>query len=527
MGIGVYGLFCLLAALMVFSFSLCMGIGVQRAAVYFHTALLDGILSAPMSFFDSTPTGRILNRFSKDTYVIDEQLPGTIQPYLTCLISIVATATVISFVTPMFIPLLAPMAWFYVSVQNYYIPTSRQLQRLNSVLRSPIFSNFSETLDGAVTIRAFNAQQRFKHINTGLIDAQLQSYYMNTSSNRWLSIRLESLAGIVVAIASLLTVVGRNVLPAGLAGLAISYSLNVTQQLAWVVRMASDRENYAVSVERVIEYCDKTASEAPAVVEDYRPHANWPDKGEVVITDLCLRYRPHLPLVLNNINVHVLPGEKVGIVGRTGAGKSSLLLALLRLVEPSSGTVVVDGLELSKMGLRDLRSRFCIIPQDPVIFAGTLRFNLDPNEEHNDEEINEAIQRAHLVKLLESMGGLDAQVEEGGRNVSMGQRQLLCLGRALLRRSRILLLDEATSAVDPYTDKLIQSAIQREFGGWTVLTIAHRINTIVDYDKILFLDGGRVVEYGTPGELFANPHSRFRSSCVASNVRPPSAALAH
>eukprot|EP00923_Selenidium_pygospionis_P000389 GHVN01000727.1.p1 GENE.GHVN01000727.1~~GHVN01000727.1.p1 ORF type:complete len:1703 (+),score=255.01 GHVN01000727.1:12362-17470(+) len=523
-GIGVFGTLSLSAVLASFIFNLSLGCAVQRTAGFFHSALINGVIRAPMSFFDSTPTGRILNRFSTDIYCIDERLPGTIQPYLTCITSILATCGVICYVTPMFVPLMIPLAYFYIMVQNFYIPSSRQLQRLNNVLRSPVYSNFGETLSGASTIRAFAVQERFKCRNQELMDKQLRAYYMYISSNRWLAVRLEGVGAVAVASAGLLAVVSRRGLPAGLAGLAITYSLNITQALSWAVRMASDRESQAVSVERVVEYSYRIEPEAAAVVDAHRPPAGWPAKGAVAINDLCVRYRDNLPLVLKHLNVNVLAGEKVGIVGRTGAGKSSLLGAILRLVEPASGNVVIDGEQLELMGLTDLRSKLSIIPQDPVFFTGTLRFNIDPAGEYGDHLIWEAIGRAHLYELVTDLpDGLDSMIEEGGRNLSMGQRQLLCLARALLRRSKVLLLDEATSAVDPFTDSVIQETISQEFGDCTILTIAHRINTIANYDKIMVLDEGEVKEFAPPLELYNNSKSIFHSMCVAASVKPSGA----
>uniref|UniRef100_A0A7S1JR02 ABC transporter domain-containing protein n=1 Tax=Vitrella brassicaformis TaxID=1169539 RepID=A0A7S1JR02_9ALVE len=302
---------------------------------------------------------------------------------------------------------------------------------------------------------------------------------------------------------ALLMVSGESLVSAGLGGLAITYALSVTQSLNWMVRMASERETNIVSVERVKEYAEDIPREAEAIYEDHRPPPDWPQQGAIEFKNYQMRYRPGLPLVLKGINLSIRPGERVGIVGRTGAGKSSMLASLLRLVEPAGGVVEVDKIATTSIGLDDLRSKFSIIPQDPVLFTGTVRTNLDPFNERTDDELWEALERSHLSrKIREVEGGLEATVEEGGRNFSLGERQLICLARALLRKSKVLLLDEATSAVDQLTDKIIQTSIRTIFSGCTVMTIAHRIDTILDYDRIVVMDDGKIAEFDTPVNLF-------------------------
>lgn len=521
-GIGVYTGLGLLQIAIFSCTSFFVILASQRASRYFHKQLLTRILRAPMSFFDSTPVGRLINRFSKDLYTIDQVLPMTMNTYMVNVFTVIATFTVIIVALPAFIAVAIPLLIVYVTVQNYYIPCTRQLQRMDSILRSPLFAHLSETLDGVTTIRAYRAQQRFRALNSTKLDSQQRAYYLLVSANRWLAVRLESVGTLVVLFAGLLAVFGglTNTLSAGLGGLAVSYALNVTQSLNWMVRMASDRESNIVSVERVDNYSTTTPVEAPLCIAATQPPSDWPAEGRLAFNGYFLRYRPDLPYVLDDLNFEIHPEEKVGVVGRTGAGKSSLLIGLLRLVEPAGGRLVLDDVDLGKIGLYDLRSKLSIIPQDPVLFTGSLRFNLDPFERHDDAEIWIALERAHLKDFVLSdfEGGLLGLVEEGGRNVSVGQRQLVCLARALLRKSKVLLLDEATSAVDPYTDHLIQQTIREEFRHCTVLTVAHRLGTILDYDRVLVLDYGRVAEFGPPDKLMKKDGGLFRGLCVDAGI---------
>lgn len=509
LGLGVYAALALAAALAALLCLVRFSLSGLNAARHFHQAMLASLLRAPMAFYDTTPLGRVLNRFSKDTYTIDEVLMTSIYSYLSTLVGVLSTVAVIGYVTPYFLLAMVPPAALYYATQQYYVASSRELKRLDSVSRSPVFSHFGETLEGAAVVRAFRRQGDFVRENEAKLDRNLQAYFVNISSNRWLAMRLEFVGTCIVSLAACFSVVGRGGVSAGLGGLSITYALGITQTLNWMVRMTSDTETNIVAVERVQEYITDVTPEAPAIVEP-RPDADWPPHGRIQLEKVSLRYRPGLPLVLRSIDLDIAAGEKVGVVGRTGAGKSSLLKALLRLVEPCAGRVLVDGVDIGAMGLEDLRSRFAIIPQDPVLFTGTVRFNLDPFVDHPDDQVWEALRRAHLADHIKSLqGGLDHQVEEAGRNFSMGERQLLCLARALLRRSRVLLLDEATSAVDHRTDALIQGTLRSEFQGSTVLTVAHRVDTIADYDRVLVLAEGRIAENAPPQELLKDPRTEF------------------
>ncbi|XP_071620330.1 ATP-binding cassette sub-family C member 3 isoform X2 [Heliangelus exortis] len=503
MRIGVYAALGLLQGLIVLICSFTLAMGGINAARTLHAALLENKFHTPQSFYDTTPTGRIINRFSKDIYVIDEVIPPTILMFLGTFFTSLSTMIVIIASTPLFTVVIIPLAVLYFFVQRFYVATSRQLKRLESVSRSPIYSHFSETVSGASVIRAYRRVKSFVDISDMKIDENLKSYYPGIVSNRWLGIRVEFVGNCIVLFAALFAVIGKNSLNAGLVGLSVSYALQVTMSLNWMVRMASELETNIVAVERIKEYSE-TETEAPWIIEGKSPPEDWPSKGELEFVNYSVRYRKGLDLVLKGLNLHVHGGEKIGIVGRTGAGKSSMTLCLFRILEAVKGEIKIDGVKISEIGLHDLRSRLTIIPQDPVLFSGTLRMNLDPFNKYSDEEIWKALELSHLKRFVSSQPSmLDYECSEGGENLSVGQRQLICLARALLRKTRILVLDEATAAVDLETDDLIQMTIRTQFEDCTVLTIAHRLNTIMDYTRVLVLDNGTIAEFDTPTSLIA------------------------
>uniref|UniRef100_A0A2R9BIW1 ABC-type glutathione-S-conjugate transporter n=1 Tax=Pan paniscus TaxID=9597 RepID=A0A2R9BIW1_PANPA len=517
--LGVYAALGILQGLLVMLAAMAMAAGGIQAARVLHQALLHNKIRSPQSFFDTTPSGRILNRFSKDIYVIDEVLAPVILMLLNSFFNAISTLVVIVASTPLFTVVILPLAVLYTLVQRFYAATSRQLKRLESVSRSPIYSHFSETVTGASVIRAYNRSRDFEIISDTKVDANQRSCYPYIISNRWLSIGVEFVGNCVVLFAALFAVIGRSSLNPGLVGLSVSYSLQVTFALNWMIRMMSDLESNIVAVERVKEY-SKTETEAPWVVEGSRPPEGWPPLGEVEFRNYSARYRPGLDLVLRDLSLHVHGGEKVGIVGRTGAGKSSMTLCLFRILEAAKGEIRIDGLNVADIGLHDLRSQLTIIPQDPILFSGTLHMNLDPFGSYSEEDIWRALELSHLHTFVSSQpAGLDFQCSEGGENLRsgneaqrqvggpqleiVGQRQLVCLARALLRKSRILVLDEATAAIDLETDNLIQATIRTQFDTCTVLTIAHRLNTIMDYTRVLVLDKGVVAEFDSPANLIA------------------------
>ncbi|XP_043579583.1 multidrug resistance-associated protein 1 isoform X3 [Bombus pyrosoma] len=511
MYLGVYGGLGLGQGMTVLGGALILAKGTIRASVHLFENTLQRVLRNPMSFFDKTPTGRILNRLSKDTDVIDNTLPSILRSWIACLFGVIATLVVISFSTPEFIAVIIPISVIYYFVQRLYVASSRQLKRLESVSRSPIYSHFSETVSGAQMIRAFGVQDRFIQESESKVDFNQMCYYPSIIANRWLAVRLEMVGNLIIFFAALFAVLGRDTIQSGVVGLSISYALQVTQTLNWLVRMTSDVETNIVAVERIKEY-GETPQEAAWKNPDYTAPKDWPLQGRVEFKDYKVRYREGLDLVLRGLSFSVKGGEKVGIVGRTGAGKSSLTLALFRILEAADGKIIIDDIDITKLGLHDLRSRLTIIPQDPVLFSGSLRINLDPFSYYTDDEIWRALEHAHLKSFVKNLpNGLLYELSEGGENLSIGQRQLICLARALLRKTKVLILDEATASVDLETDDLIQTTIRQEFQDCTILTIAHRLNTILDSDRVIVLDNGRIMEYDSPDTLLHNSTSLFSS----------------
>uniref|UniRef100_A0AAR2KIZ5 ATP-binding cassette, sub-family C (CFTR/MRP), member 3 n=1 Tax=Pygocentrus nattereri TaxID=42514 RepID=A0AAR2KIZ5_PYGNA len=501
MRVGVYAALGITQGFLVMSSTFTLALGKIQAACKLHQSLLDNKFHTPQAFFDTTPIGRIINRFSKDIYVIDEALPYTVLMFLGTFFASLSTMIVIIFSTPIFAVVIVPLALIYFFVQRFYVATSRQLKRLESVSRSPIYSHFSESITGTSVIRAYGRNSAFVLMSDMKVDENQKSYYPGIVSNRWLGVRIEFIGNCIVLFAALFAVIGKESLNPSLVGLSVSYALQVTMSLNWMVRMTSDLESNIVAVERVKEYSE-TPPEAPWEVEDKKPPGDWPSEGNVEFVDYSVRYRAGLDLVLRNISLKVKGGEKIGIVGRTGAGKSSMTLCLFRLLEAAGGEITIDGVKIKEIGLHDLRSKLTIIPQEPVLFSGSLRMNLDPFEKYSDDDLWNALTLSHLHKFVSNQPAkLDLECSEGGENLSVGQRQLVCLARALLRKTRILILDEATAAIDLETDDLIQSTIRTQFEDCTIFTIAHRLNTIMDYTRFLVLDKGQVAEFDTPVNL--------------------------
>ncbi|XP_015175305.1 PREDICTED: multidrug resistance-associated protein 1 isoform X2 [Polistes dominula] len=511
MYLGVYGALGFGQGLTVLGMAFFVAKGMVIASTSLFQKTMRHVLHNPMSFFDQTPTGRILSRLGKDIDVVDNILPAILHSWITCLFRVIATLFVISFSTPEFVAVIVPIGFVYYFIQRFYVATSRQLKRLESISRSPIYSHFSESVTGAQTIRAFGVQDRFIHESESKVDFNQVCYYPGIIANRWLAVRLEMVGNLIIFFSALFVVLGRDTISAGFVGLSVSYSLQITQTLNWLVRMTSDVETNIVAVERIKEYSE-TPQEAPWVVPETAPPKEWPVTGQVEFKDYKVRYREGLDLILHGLTFTVNGGEKVGIVGRTGAGKSSLTLSLFRILEAASGKIIIDGVDVAKLGLHDLRSKLTIIPQDPVLFSGTLRMNLDPFDQHTDDEVWRALEHAHLKSFVQNLlNGLLHEVSEGGDNLSVGQRQLICLARALLRKTKVLVLDEATAAVDLETDDLIQRTIREDFKDCTVLTIAHRLNTILDSDRVIVLDKGLIIEYDAPEVLLRNSSSAFYS----------------
>uniref|UniRef100_A0A3Q3W108 ABC-type glutathione-S-conjugate transporter n=1 Tax=Mola mola TaxID=94237 RepID=A0A3Q3W108_MOLML len=480
------------------------------ASRHLHMDLLINVLRSPMSFFECTPSGNLLNRFAKEIDAIDCMVPEGLKMMLSYVFKLMEVCIIVLLATPFAAVIILPLACLYAFVQSFYVATSCQLRRLEAVSRSPIYTHFNETVQGASVIRAFGEQPRFILQANKRVDFNQTSYFPRFVATRWLAVNLEFIGNGVVLAAAILSVMGKNTLSPGIVGLAVSHSLQVTGILSWIVRAWTDVENNIVSVERVNEYAD-TPKEASWTIEGSSLPLDWPQRGTLEFQDYGLQYRKGLELALKGITLNIHERERVGIVGRTGAGKSSLALGIFRILEAAKGKIFVDGVNIADIGLHDLRSRITIIPQDPVLFSGSLRMNLDPFDSYTDEEVWRSLELAHLKNFVSNLPDkLNHECTEGGENLSLGQRQLVCLARALLRKTKILVLDEATAAVDLETDTLIQSTIRTQFEDCTVLTIAHRLNTIMDYTRVIVMDKGHISEMDSPANLITKRGQFYR-----------------
>ncbi|XP_064301988.1 ATP-binding cassette sub-family C member 10 isoform X3 [Phalacrocorax carbo] len=484
--------------------------GTIRAATVIHNRLLQRILKATVTFFDTTPTGRILNRFSSDLYCVDDSLPFILNIFLANMYGLLGMLVIITYGLPWIVLVLLPLTALYFSIQRYYRRTSRELKRLYSVTLSPIYTHFSETLSGLSSIRAMRATQRFELENQLRLEQNQRCLFASNTAMQWLDIRLQMIGvAVVTAIAGIAIIQHQKRLGnPGLVGLALSYALSVTNLLSGLISSFTATETMMVSVERTEEY----TTDIPMESQDklVQVAADWPSQGLVDFQQVVLAYRAGLPNALNGVNFTVYPGEKVGIVGRTGSGKSTLFLALFRMLELKSGRILLDGVDSQLVGLEELRSRLAIIPQDPFLFSGSIRENLDPQGKWTDAELHEVLEQCHLRDAITQMGGLDSELGERGKSLSVGQRQLVCLARALLTQAKVLCIDEATASVDQNTDQLLQQTIRQRFADKTVLTIAHRLNTILDSDRVLVMQAGRVAELDSPTRLSQKDGSLFQ-----------------
>ncbi|KAA8549166.1 hypothetical protein F0562_000850 [Nyssa sinensis] len=476
-------------------------LGLKTAQIFFRQ-ILHSILHAPMSFFDTTPSGRILSRASTDQTNIDVFLPFfmnlTVSMYITVLGIIIITC---QYAWPT-VFLLIPLGWMNVWYRGYYLATSRELTRLDSITKAPVIHHFSESISGVMTIRRFGKQEQFCQENVNRVNANLRMDFHNNGSNEWLGFRLELIGSFILCVSTMFMIfLPSSIIKPENVGLSLSYGLSLNSVLFWAIYMSCFVENRMVSVERVKQFTN-IPSEAEWEKKDCLPSPNWPTHGNVELNDLQVRYRPNTPLVLKGITLNIRGGEKIGVVGRTGSGKSTLFQVFFRLVEHSGGRIIIDGIDISMLGLHDLRSRFGIIPQEPVLFEGTVRSNIDPIGLHSDEEIWKSLERCQLKDVVATKPGkLDSSVVDNGDNWSVGQRQLLCLGRVMLKHSRLLFMDEATASVDSQTDAVIQKIIREDFAACTIISIAHRIPTVMDCDRALVIDAGRAKEFDKPSRL--------------------------
>lgn len=513
--------------------------------------VLTKVLRAKLRFFDKTPLGRIMNRFSKDIESVDQELIPFAEGTFACFVSCVSVLIVITAITPGFLIFAVVISYLYYVVGLLYLTLSRELKRFDSITKSPIHQHFSESLTGVATIRAYGLENRFMRQNLAAIDTNNRPFFYMWVANRWLCLRIDLIGSLVMLFSGIFVLLSVGNIDAGLAGLSLLYAISFSESALWIVRLYANIEMNMNSVERLQEY-ERVDQEPPAKIPETKPEATWPTAGELDVREVSLRYAPNLPRVIKNVSFHVQPGSKIGIVGRTGAGKSTIITAFFRFLDLDLGQITIDGVDISKIGLTDLRQALTIIPQDPTLFTGTIRSNLDPFNEYTDVQIFEALTRVNLItreeltKVKESASEISASgnsssgnntsrnipstkannednknkfldilsaISEGGNNLSQGQRQLMCLARSLLKSPKVILLDEATASIDYESDALIQQTIREEFSKSTILTIAHRLRSIVDYDRILVMDAGRVVEYDDPYVLIANSDSLFYSMC--------------
>ncbi|KAL6854188.1 P-loop containing nucleoside triphosphate hydrolase protein [Trichoderma novae-zelandiae] len=524
--IGIYAGLGALQAILMFLFSVLLSIlGTTSSKVMLREAMFR-VLRAPMSFFDTTPLGRITNRFSRDVDVMDNNLTDAIRMYFFTLCMCTAVFALIIAYFHYFAIALVPLYFLFIGAASYYRASAREVKRFESVLRSTVFAKFGEGLTGVASIRAYGLKSRFIKDLRDAIDEMNGAYFLTFSNQRWLSLRLDLIGNLLVFTVGILVVTSRFSVSPSIGGLVLSYILSIVQMLQFSIRQLAEVENGMNAVERLRYYGNELEEEAPLHTVDVRE--SWPEKGEIVFDNVEMRYRENLPLVLKGLSIHIKGGERIGIVGRTGAGKSSIMSTLFRLVEISGGSITIDGINIATIGLFDLRSRLAIIPQDPTLFQGTVRSNLDPFHEHTDLELWSALRQADLVpadanlddrKTDPSRIHLDSVVEEDGLNFSLGQRQLMALARALVRGSRIIVCDEATSSVDMETDDKIQRTMATGFKGKTLLCIAHRLRTIIGYDRICVMDAGRIAELATPLELWQKEDGIFRGMCDRSGIR--------
>lgn len=510
----------------------------NRSAELLNVKAVAKVLHAPMSFMDTNPMGRILNRFTKDTDSLDNEIGEQLRLFLFPLALIIGIVILCIIYLPWFAIAVPFLGLMFVFISNFYSGSSREIKRLEALQRSVVYNNFNETLTGMTTIQAYKCEDNFVKKNDHFLNKMNEAYYLAIANQRWLSVHLDIVASLFALIICVLCITQQFNISASSTGLLLNYVIQIVGLLSLTIRSMTQVENEMNSVERLHSYAFHLPQEAQYEIPEQKPPQEWPAAGFIQVKDLSIRYRPNLPLVLKNLNFNIYPGEKVGICGRTGAGKSSIMTALYRLNELETGSIRIDGLDISQMGLYDLRSRLSIIPQDPVLFQGSIRRNLDPFDQYDDDTLWDSLRRADLIDELQlfKMKGikldpennvglddlpkfhLDQLVEDDGNNFSLGEKQLLALARALVRNSKILVLDEATSSVDYGTDAKIQETIVNEFTQCTILTIAHRLKTILNYDRILVMDNGSIVEKGTPLELF-DKNGVFTNMCEKANIR--------
>ncbi|XP_027128685.1 ATP-binding cassette sub-family C member 8 isoform X2 [Larimichthys crocea] len=512
--LSVFSVLCCLGIILCLATSVAVEWTGLKVAKELHHNLLNKIILAPMRLFETTPLGSILNRFSTDTNTIDQHIPTTLECLSRSTLLCVSALGVISYVTPVFLIALLPLAVTCYFIQKYFRVASRDLQQLEDSTQLPLLSHFSETVEGLTTIRALRYEPRFRQRLLQFTDANNIASLFLTAANRWLEVRMEYVGACVVLVAAVASITNSlyNQLSPGLVGLGLTYALMVSNYMNWMVRNLADMEVQLGSVKRINSLLKTEPENYEGLLTVSQVPDGWPRQGEIKIQNLSVRYDATLKPVLKNVNAQISPGQKVGICGRTGSGKSSFSLAFFRMVDMFEGRIVIDDIDIAKLPLQTLRSRLSIILQDPILFSGTIRFNLDPEMKATDEMLWEALDIAQLKPVVKSLpGGLDATVTEGGENFSQGQRQLFCLARAFVRKSSILIMDEATASIDMATESILQKVVMTAFADRTVVTIAHRVHTILNADLVIVMKRGIILEYDRPEALLEKEDSVFTS----------------
>jgi ATP-binding cassette subfamily C (CFTR/MRP) protein 4 len=472
-----------------------------------HDEMTKAVLRAKIAFFDTNPLGRILNRFSADVGSNDDMLPQTLFDFLVILFMVVGTLFTTIVVLPFALLTMPPLIYYFFTVRRVFVTSTRELKRLEGLARSPIFAMLSESLSGIATIRANDSMKYFSAKFEDMHDAHTRAFFAFIGCSRWVGFRMDSLMFLLMSLVSFLSVIfqgqGWFEIDPAILGLAISMLLQLAGLFQWCIRQSAEVVNLMVSVERVLGFA-QVEPEAPLELDsDRQLDKAWPAHGAVEVNNLAVRYRPGLPRALDGASFSIPSGSHVGVVGRTGSGKSTVVQTLFRLLESEEGTISIDGVDISKVGLHRLRTKISVIPQSPTLFSGcSVRENLDLFGIHSDDAIQKALKDAHMGEAMESLPkGFHSMVSEGGSNFSVGQRQLLCLARAILSKNKLLVLDEATASVDRRTDQMLHDSLHDSFAGATILAVAHRLDTVIDHDYILVLGSGKLLEFGAPADL--------------------------